>query len=104
MRTSIATIASYYRTRPADVVEHVTIEDLLAAFDARAEAAGMEADDELVVMARRGLANLAHCIRVSTWGSVLRLEAATSSLAKALEACGIAVDAITAVPTDRVLH
>ena len=104
MRTSIAHIASYYPSRPADLVEHVTIEDLLAAFDARVDAAGMEPDDEVVVMSRRGLANLAHCIRVSTWGSVLRVDAAQTSLAKALEACGIAVDAMTSVPQDRVLH
>lgn len=104
MRTSIATIASYYASRPADVVEHVSIEDLLHEFDARIEAAGLELDDEVAVMARRGLGNLAHCILVSTWGAVLRLDAATKALAKALDACGVDPGDMVGVPQDRVLH
>ncbi|TXM68556.1 hypothetical protein [Methylobacterium sp. WL120] len=104
MRTHIATIPSYYRSRPADIVEHVAIEDLLREFDARVTAAGMEPDDEVAVMSRRGLANLAHCLLVSTWGSVLRLDAATTALAKALDACGIDAGDMLGVPQDRVLH
>lgn len=104
MRTRIAEIPDYFPSRPAKVVEHVGLDDLLAEFDARVEADALDPDEVLVVIARRKMVDFAECVRVSTWGEVLTLASAEMALTEALKACRIDPGAMVGIPTDRVIH
>lgn len=104
MKTHVAEIPSNIPSRPPAIVEHVLLADLLDAFDARVDAGGLDPDEVLVVIARRKLVDFAECVRVSTWGEVLRVDAAEMALSQALDRCSIDPGDMVGVPQDRVLH
>lgn len=71
------------------VVEHVTIDNVIEAWDAAFERAGLDPTTPAAVQALRGLIDKAGVITLSTWGQVYLAEHARGDLARALAAFGL---------------
>ncbi len=85
------------------VVEHVSFDDVIAAWVAAFERAGLDATTPAAVAALRHLLDKAGVLTLSTWGQVYRAEDARTDLARALAAFGVG-SPIEDRPAATVLH
>lgn len=85
------------------VVEHVSLDDVIAAWDAAFERAGMDPTTPAAVAALRHLLDKAGVLTLSTWGQVCKVEQAREDLTRALAEFGVGAPAQAPIG-DRVVH
>lgn len=85
------------------VVEHVGLDDVIAAWDAAFERAGLDPTTPAAVHALSQVLDRAGVLTLSTWGQVYKAEHARGDLARALAAFGIGAP-IEDRPEPAVLH
>lgn len=71
------------------IVEHVYLDDIIEAWDAAFERAGMDPATLPAIAALRRLLDKAGVLTLSTWGQVYRADQARGDLARALAASGV---------------
>ena len=85
------------------VIEHVSLDALIEAWDEAFERAGVDPTTTAAIAALRQLLDRAGVVTLATWGGVYKAEHARMDLARALAAFGVGAEPEAPI-RDRVLH